>query len=219
MQTLSRWSSCRQGSQRQNVNLVNTITLRHVCDLLSVSFTLIWFIYVQTKQCFRALIQSGIVSGQNARTPAVLSWFKPTLMKWNATKSFFFLYEISVHFKNFKRNTSKWNSCFFFSPSTDISLLKLMLGRPVLSLSLSYFFSPYRFFKFKQHFCYQSFLCTDATQIPLCIAISSLLPASLSATDGIVKKQIWAKSRRTGLCRCGASPNIPPTPHQMRAGR
>lgn len=38
--------------------------------------------------------------------------------------------------------------------------------------------------------CYRSFLCTDGAQIPVCIVILSLLLASLSGTDGIVKKQI-----------------------------
>lgn len=36
----------------------------------------------------------------------------------------------------------------------------------------------------------QPFLRADAAQIPPCIAILSLLPAGLSITDGIVKKQI-----------------------------
>lgn len=92
----------------------------------------------------------------------------------------------------------------WLSHCVDISLPEPMLGWPALSL-------PHHFFN---HFLmiqtalrYRSFLWADAAQIPLCIAISSLLTTGLSATDGIVKKQIWAESRRTSLLSEHAFPS------------
>lgn len=75
----------------------------------------------------------------------------------------------------------------------DISL-------PVPILSFPHPFSA-RFLMIQTALCCQPFLWADAARIPLCIAILSLLPAGLSITDGIVKKQIWVESGRTSYCQ------------------
>lgn len=63
------------------------------------------------------------------------------------------------------------------------------ISLPVPILSRPRHFSA-RFLMIQTALCCQPFLRADAAQIPLCIAILSLLPAGLSITDGIVKKQI-----------------------------
>lgn len=74
----------------------------------------------------------------------------------------------------------------------------ISLPEPILSLPHNFF---NQFLMIQIELCCRSFLWADAARIPLCIAIPSLLPAGLSGTDGIVKKQIWAESGRTSLCQ------------------
>lgn len=214
---MSWWSSCRQGSQRQNVNLVNNITLRHVCDLLPVLFTLIWFIYVKTKQRFRAVIQSVIVSRQNARSPAVLSWFKPALMKWNVTKSSFFFsikYQyISETLKGIHQN--EIHAFFFFPPALTFRCSSwcqagLCYPSPYLIFFPLFLNSNSTFVI--SHFCAQM-LPRSLYVLPFRLYCRPAYPPLME----LLKSRYEQNLEGPGFVGAVRPPT--PPPHQMRAGR